>query len=82
MMNEEFMRWIAGFSALSDDTDIDTRQFSIIKNHALLVREVCGSFYTEVKEFLEALENNFKDKDFFCKKTFDKLVRKYFFAFI
>lgn len=60
MTNDEFRYWINGYLMLSSEDFIDSRQISIIKNHANLVEAVMGSLDVDVIDFILRIENQIK----------------------
>lgn len=55
MYNPEFVKWLAGYFALSDQDNVTKKQLFIINNHLNLVEAVegaLGSFNQEVREIV------------------------------
>jgi hypothetical protein len=74
MENEEFIYWLKGFAALSDDAHLDQRQFKIINSHANLVKEVCGILDTNVAEFMVTLQNLMSENQILPASIYQRLI--------
>ena len=77
MTNQEFKYWLDGFVALSEDTHLDSRQFSTIQNHAELVLTINGKLDFPISEFMKVLNVYFAKHDTMDKQKFVELYSVY-----
>ncbi|MEO8400324.1 MAG: hypothetical protein ABI597_00835 [Gammaproteobacteria bacterium] len=56
MTNSEFIYWLTGYLKLTDDSYLDEKQITIIKNHANLVQTVEVDLSESIRHFIADLE--------------------------
>ncbi len=76
MKNEEFVYWISGYLTLSNEDSLNERQFSIIKNHANLVKEVSGRLDPAITDFMVVVENLLQKFGSLKRKDLSRLAGK------
>ena len=78
MTNEEFKGWINGYVTLSTEDHIDSRQITIIKNHANFVKTVSSNLDAEIIHFLEMLDREIEQKNCIIFSDFKKYANNLF----